>query len=128
MAKHRGRYVVRTDGEWIGYVECSDGTVRKASKEIGYNFTLDLEKKDLPITAVIRQVNEKTFKLSIRWLEEGNRIMNEQYARDMEELKQAGQPLVDLIRKKYTPMTTVIVTGAFVELLSTEVGVKPDDD
>jgi hypothetical protein len=71
---------------------------------------------------------KKTFKLSIRWLEEGNRIMNEQYARDMEELKQAGQPLVDLIRKKYTPMTTVIVTGAFVELLSTEVGVKPDDD
>jgi hypothetical protein len=45
VAKHRGRYVVRTDGEWIGYVECSDGTVRKASKEIGYNFTLDLEKK-----------------------------------------------------------------------------------
>ena len=54
--------------------------------------------------------------------------MNEQYAQDMEELKQAGQPLEDLIRKKYTPMTTVIVTGAFVELLSTEVGVKPDDD
>jgi hypothetical protein len=63
VAKHRGRYVVRTDGEWIGYVECSDGTVRKASKEIGYNFTLDLEKKDLPITAVIRQVNEKNVQI-----------------------------------------------------------------
>lgn len=45
MAKHRGRYVVRTDGEWIGSVECSDGTIRKASEEIGYNFTLDLEKR-----------------------------------------------------------------------------------
>ena len=33
-----------------------------------------------------------------------------------------------LDKKKYTPMTTVIVTGAFVELLSTELGAKPDDD
>ena len=33
-----------------------------------------------------------------------------------------------LIRKKYTPMTTVIVTGVFVEVLSTKVGGKPADD
>ncbi|BEU87845.1 hypothetical protein TAMA11512_13090 [Selenomonas sp. TAMA-11512] len=47
---------------------------------------------------------------------------------EMDEVKKAAQPLVDLIRKKYTPMTTAIVTGAFVEVLSTEVGVVPDGD
>nr|DAT78869.1 MAG TPA: hypothetical protein [Caudoviricetes sp.] len=40
-----------------------------------------------------------------------------------DELKAAAQPLVEYIRKKYTPMTTVIVTGAGVEVLSTEVHV-----
>ncbi len=45
-----------------------------------------------------------------------------------DELKAAAQPLVEYIRKKYTPMTTVIVTGAGVEVLSTEVHVPFEDD
>lgn len=46
--------------------------------------------------------------------------------REMDTVKKAAQPLVDLLRKKYTPMTTAIVTGAHVEILSTDVGVVPD--
>ena len=44
------------------------------------------------------------------------------------ELKAATQPLVEYIRKKYTPMTTVIVTGAGAEVLFTEVHVPFEDD
>ena len=36
-------------------------------------------------------------------------------------LKVIAAPLVEYIRKNQTPMTTVIVTGAGVEVLSTEI-------
>ena len=42
------------------------------------------------------------------------------------ELEEAARPLVEFIRKNYTPMTTVIVTGAHVEVLNTEVSVPFD--
>ena len=42
------------------------------------------------------------------------------------ELKKASKPLIDFIRKHYTPMTTVIVTGVGVEVLSTEMHVRFD--
>ena len=41
--------------------------------------------------------------------------------RDAEELKEAAGALVEYLRKKQTPMTTAIVTGAGVEILSTEI-------
>lgn len=43
--------------------------------------------------------------------------------RDAEELKEAAWALVEYLRKKQTPMTTAIVTGAGVEILSTEIHV-----
>ena len=39
---------------------------------------------------------------------------------DAEELKEAAGALVEYLRKKHTPLTTVIVTGDGVEILSTE--------
>jgi hypothetical protein len=47
---------------------------------------------------------------------------------EQKELYEAAKPLVEYIRKKYTPMTTAIVTGAGVEVLSTEVNVAFDND
>ena len=47
---------------------------------------------------------------------------------EQKELHEIAKPLVEYIRKNYTPMTTVIVTGAGVEVLSTEVHVLFNDD
>ncbi|WP_370835965.1 hypothetical protein [Megasphaera sp.] len=38
-------------------------------------------------------------------------------------LKVIAAPLVEYIRKNQTPMTTVIVTGAGVEVLNTEISI-----
>ena len=43
-------------------------------------------------------------------------------------LKVIAAPLVEYIRKKQTPMTTVIVTGAGVEVLSTEISIPLGGD
>ena len=40
-----------------------------------------------------------------------------------EDLLEVSKPLIEYIRKNYTPMTTVIVTGAGVELLNAEIAV-----
>lgn len=50
------------------------------------------------------------------------------WMKDSEELKDAARPLVEYIRKNYTPMTTAIVTGVGVEILSTDIQVPFDDD
>lgn len=44
------------------------------------------------------------------------------------ELIIAASPLVNFIRKNYTPMTTVIVTGVNVEVLNTEINVPVEDE
>lgn len=44
------------------------------------------------------------------------------------EIEAAALPLVEFIRKNYTPMTTVIVTGVHVEVLNTEISVPFDKD
>ena len=43
-------------------------------------------------------------------------------------LKVIADPLVEYIRKNQTPMTTVIVTGAGVEVLSTEISIPLGGD
>ncbi len=43
-------------------------------------------------------------------------------------LKMIAAPLVEYIRKNQTPMTTVIVTGAGVEVLSTEISIPLGGD
>ena len=43
-------------------------------------------------------------------------------------LKAIAAPLVEYIRKQQTPMTTVIVTGAGVEVLSTEISIPLGGD
>ncbi|MCF0151725.1 MULTISPECIES: hypothetical protein [Megasphaera] len=43
-------------------------------------------------------------------------------------LKVIAAPLVEYIRKNQTPMTTVIVTGAGVEVLSTEISIPLGGD
>lgn len=48
--------------------------------------------------------------------------------RDAEELKEAAEALVEYLRKKQTPMTTAIVTGAGVEILSTEIHVPFEEE
>lgn len=48
--------------------------------------------------------------------------------RDAEELKEAAGALVEYLRKKQTPMTTAIVTGAGVEILSTEIHVPFEEE
>lgn len=47
---------------------------------------------------------------------------------DAEELKEAAEALVEYLRKKQTPMTTAIVTGAGVEILSTEIHVSFEEE
>lgn len=44
------------------------------------------------------------------------------------ELLEASKPLIEYIRKNYTPMTTAIVTGVGVELLNTEMSVQYDKE
>lgn len=44
------------------------------------------------------------------------------------ELAEAARPLVEYIRKRQTPMTTAIVTGADVTLLATEAHVVIDGE
>lgn len=47
---------------------------------------------------------------------------------EAEQLKVIASPLVEYIRKNQTPMTTIIVTGAGVEVLSTEISIPLDGD
>lgn len=51
-----------------------------------------------------------------------------EWKKDAEELKDAARPLVEYIRKNHTPMTTAIVTGVGVEILSTDIQAPFDDD
>lgn len=44
------------------------------------------------------------------------------------ELAEAARPLVEYIRKRQTPMTTAIVTGADVKLVDTETHVAIDGE
>jgi len=44
------------------------------------------------------------------------------------ELAEAARPLVEYIRKRQTPMTTAIVTGADVKLVATETHVAIDGE
>ncbi|MBR4908831.1 MAG: hypothetical protein IKZ43_07460 [Acidaminococcaceae bacterium] len=50
------------------------------------------------------------------------------YTDSERDLRTAARPLIEYVRKNYTPMTTVIVTGAGVELLSTEKHVPFEED
>ena len=54
--------------------------------------------------------------------------MNENIKQEAKTLEEAARPLVEYIRKHHTPMTTAIVTGASVEILSTDIQVPFDDD
>ena len=47
---------------------------------------------------------------------------------EAEALREVSSPLVEYLRKHYTPMTTAIVTGVSVEILSTDIQVPFDDD
>lgn len=47
---------------------------------------------------------------------------------ESEQLKVIASPLVEYIRRNQTPMTTVIVTGAGVEVLSTEISIPLGGD
>ncbi len=47
---------------------------------------------------------------------------------EAEQLKVIASPLVEYIRRNQTPMTTVIVTGAGVEVLSTEISIPLGGD
>ena len=47
---------------------------------------------------------------------------------EAEQLKVIAYPLVEYIRRNQTPMTTVIVTGAGVEVLSTEISIPLGGD
>ncbi len=47
---------------------------------------------------------------------------------EREKLKEAAAPLVNYLRKKQTPETTAIVTGASVEILSTDIHVPFEDE
>lgn len=48
--------------------------------------------------------------------------------KEQQELYAAAKPLVEWLRKNQTPMTTVIVTGGGVEILSTDMHVAFNDD
>lgn len=48
--------------------------------------------------------------------------------KQQKELQTLSKPLVEFIRKEYTPMTTLIVTGVGIEVLNTEIHVRFDDD
>lgn len=54
--------------------------------------------------------------------------MDEETKKEFETLENAARPLAEYIRKHHTPMTTAIVTGAGVEILSTDIHVSFDDD
>lgn len=54
--------------------------------------------------------------------------MNGNIQQESKTLEEAARPLVEYIRKHHTPMTTAIVTGASVEILSTDIQVPFDDD
>ncbi|MFR1482133.1 MULTISPECIES: hypothetical protein [Bacteria] len=54
--------------------------------------------------------------------------MNENIKQEAKTLEEAARPLVEYIRKHHTPMTTAIVTGASVEILSTDIQVPFDDE
>jgi len=47
---------------------------------------------------------------------------------ETEMIREVAKPLVEYIRKHYTPMTTVIVTGVSVEVFSTDIQVPFDDE
>lgn len=47
---------------------------------------------------------------------------------ETKELEKAARPLVEYIRKHCTPMTTAIITGVSVEILSTETHVPFEDE
>lgn len=47
---------------------------------------------------------------------------------EAEALREVSRLLVEYLRKHYTPMTTAIVTGVSVEILSTDIQVPFDDD
>jgi len=51
-------------------------------------------------------------------------IKAEQAEKSMEELRKAAAPLVELLRKKYTPRATAIVTDVHAEITSWDVGVS----
>ena len=54
--------------------------------------------------------------------------MNGNIQQESKTLEEAARPLVEYIRKYHTPMTTAIVTGVGVEILSTDIQVSFDDD
>ena len=55
--------------------------------------------------------------------------MSEDRRKNMNEnIKQEAKTLEEYIRKHHTPMTTAIVTGASVEILSTDIQVPFDDE
>ena len=57
----------------------------------------------------------------------GSSILEEK-KNQAKKLKMIAAPLVEYIRKNQTPMTTVIVTGAGVEVLSTEISIPLGGD
>ncbi len=60
--------------------------------------------------------------------EDRRKNMNENIKQEAKTLEEAARPLVEYIRKHHTPMTTAIVTGIGVEILSTDIQVAFDDD
>lgn len=60
--------------------------------------------------------------------EDRRKYMNENIKQEAKTLEEAARPLVEYIRKHHTPMTTAIVTGASVEILSTDIQVPFDDE
>lgn len=60
--------------------------------------------------------------------EERRKNMNGNIQQESKTLEEAARPLVEYIRKYHTPMTTAIVTGVGVEILSTDIQVSFDDD
>lgn len=47
---------------------------------------------------------------------------------ECEKLKEAAAPLVNYIRKRQTPETTAIVTGAGVEIVSTDIHIPFEEN
>lgn len=60
--------------------------------------------------------------------EKGLRVDREKIRIMQNELAEAARPLVEYIRKRQTPMTTAIVTGADVKLVATETHVAIDGE
>lgn len=60
--------------------------------------------------------------------EDRRKNMNENIKQEAKTLEEAARPLVEYIRKHHTHMTTAIVTGIGVEILSTDIQVPFDDD